>query len=569
MTKIVPFCLFIFYFTGLLETVFAQEKVNTDRLDSIFCHLAFRKEALSDSVKYTGWGGGIGYTWQRGKGKGWTTGQRITLHHVKPEEVAVVRAVFESYKDSLFVRFSDNGAQTLEEVSNTYYGYQYDEQHTLFFLKAVTTDQICIPINWTTLNYLDYVPRERFPHAGDCEKRLLGLSRLWAGMQRNFVFMDRVKLDWDSLYVAMIPQVMVAKSDWECLRLLQKMAASVQDGHTYVYSTCIWVVSAPFTTKLIDGHVYVDKVYSSEMTKKGVKRGVEITSINGKNVFEYGRQEIAPYVSSSTPQWTAYQTYEGSSLTKRPGDDTLVIEFGEGKKGFSIDYVSGSDDWDLQKEEKTLEWKVLPKNIGVLTIKSFNNSSITAEFDSLYPYILLTDALIIDIRNNGGGNSGYADYILRHFSKQKIKTDSWRSPQYIPAWASWGMKQPWYEKDNEYMEPVQDKPVYEKPIAVLINAGTFSAAEDFCGVFKGMKRGPLIGSKTGGSTGNGVRVELVPECSYANICSKHDTAPDGTEFVGIGFLPDIEVKESYDSYFKMKTDAATSCAIEYLRGKLR
>ena len=567
MTKIVSWCLFVFYFTGLLEPVFAQEKVNTDRLDSIFCHLASRQEALSDSVKYTGWG--YGYTWGRGKGRGWTSGRRITLHHVKPEEVAAVRAIFESYQDSLFVRFSDEGAQTLEEVSRTYYGYQYDEQHTLFFLKAVTTNEICIPINWTTLNYLDYVPRERFPRAGNSEKRLLGLSRLWAGIQRNFVFMDRVKLDWDSLYVAMIPQVMTAQNDWEYTRLLQKMAASVHDGHTYVYSQCTRMIPAPFTTILIDGHVYVDKVYSSEMIKKGVKRGVEITSIDGKNVFKYAQQEIAPYVSSSTPQWTEYKTYGDFALTKKPQGDSIVMGFGDGKKVFSITYLSGTDDWDLQKGEKTIEWKVLPKNIGVLTIKSFNNSNVTVEFDSLYPHILTTDALIIDIRNNGGGNSGYAEYILRHFSKEKIKTDSWRSPQYILAWASWGMKQPWYEQDNDYMDPIQDKTIYEKPIAVLINAGTFSAAEDFCGVFKGMKRGPMIGSKTGGSTGNGVRVELLPGCSYANICSKHDTAPDGTEFVGIGFLPDIEVGESYDSYFKRKTDAATGRAIEYLKGKLR
>lgn len=136
---------------------------------------------------------------------------------------------------------------------------------------------------------------------------------------------------------------------------------------------------------------------------------------------------------------------------------------------------------------------------------------------------------------------------------------------YIPAYASWSMKQPWHEAESEYMPPVEGKAIYDKPIAVLVNQGTFSAAEDFCTVFIGMKRGKLIGTMTGGSTGNGVRVELISGHTHVNICSKHDVMPDGTEFVGIGIHPDIEVKETYKSYFKGDEDAAIKEALQHLR----
>ena len=136
---------------------------------------------------------------------------------------------------------------------------------------------------------------------------------------------------------------------------------------------------------------------------------------------------------------------------------------------------------------------------------------------------------------------------------------------YIPAYASWNMKQPWYESHSEYMQPAKGKTIYTKPIILLVNAGTFSAAEDFVSLFRGMKRGLIVGEPTGGSTGNGVRVELQPGVSYANICSKHDTAPDGTEFVGIGHKPDITVSETYDSYFNAPHDNAISTALGLLK----
>ena len=82
---------------------------------------------------------------------------------------------------------------------------------------------------------------------------------------------------------------------------------------------------------------------------------------------------------------------------------------------------------------------------------------------------------------------------------------------------------------------------------------------------RGMQRGLIVGEPTGGSTGNGVRVELQPDVSYANICSKHDTAPDGTEFVGIGHKPDVTVSETYDSYFKAPHDNAISAALKLLK----
>lgn len=561
----------IYLFSILLfsPAIMAQKLVDSTVLNQVYTTLLQQSGVSMDSIKYTGsdFQKSGGFAWQRRNGSGWTTGCRLTLRDVKPEEVKKIREHFASLRGLQSVNLRDsNSAGTFVESTRTVYLYDYTpENKILYFLKASTPGEVCVPISWTTISYLDATKANPLAKASETDLRLLGLSRLWAEVKRNFVFMDRVKLNWDSLYVANMPLMMQAKDRDECFRILQGMTAQLGDGHTYVYGSNPQQSAVPLSTVLIDNRVYIDEVQSSFLLKQGIRRGMELVSINGESALDYGRKHIMPYVSSSTPQWTLHETYEGHVLLTAGEKDTLNLTFASAKsQSLKLSYMMESETWDLQAQKTTLSFELKKGNIGYLRINDFMASDIKQKFDSLYPQILKTSALIIDIRNNPGGNSNNADYILRHLSSDSIKTDSWRSPMYIPAYASWSMKQPWYEAEAEYMPPVEGKVIYGKPIAVLINQGTFSAAEDFCTVFICMKRGKLIGTTTGGSTGNGVRVELIPGHTYANICSKHDVMPDGTEFVGIGIHPDIEVKETYKSYFKGYEAAAIKEALQYL-----
>lgn len=137
----------------------------------------------------------------------------------------------------------------------------------------------------------------------------------------------------------------------------------------------------------------------------------------------------------------------------------------------------------------------------------------------------------------------------------------WSSRLHIPAHVSWDYPAEWYLQKSEEYNPVRGKTKFDKPVVVLINEGTFSAAEDFCVGFRTMKRGTIIGTPTGGSTGNPIPFEL-PGDGWLQVCSKKDTYPDGTEFVGIGILPDIEVKETISSYLSAQDDVDKSLVID-------
>ena len=254
--------------------------------------------------------------------------------------------------------------------------------------------------------------------------------------------MINLNLIWDSLYEASIEKILETKDSYFYIKELEKIVASLKDGHTYIEHDITpdsenIIKPAPITIKFIDGKVFVDKVWNSELISKGVKRGVEITAIDDINVIKYGEEVLGQYVPSSTKQWLDYKVFNNYELTKNKCNIPIKVEFFDGVKKITLK-IDRNIRWDIQEKERhsgksekydylTLEYTTLKNNIGLLSIRDFMNNTFTQAFDSLFPEILESKSLIIDLRNNGGGRSDNADYILTHFSSKPIKTCSWSS----------------------------------------------------------------------------------------------------------------------------------------------
>ena len=106
-----------------------------------------------------------------------------------------------------------------------------------------------------------------------------------------------------------------------------------------------------------------------------------------------------------------------------------------------------------------------------------------------------------------------------------------------------------------------------KPIVVLSSPRTGSAAEDFLVAFKPLKRGLVIGEPSNGSTGQPLNISL-PGGGSARICSKYDTFPDGTQFVGVGVLPDILAKPKVSDFTENK-DSVLEVALQELAKQMK
>lgn len=394
------------------------------------------------------------------------------------------------------------------------------------------------------------------------EEKIFVLSKIWCEVNSNFANFDISKIDWDETYKSYIPIVLATKTTEEYYKELQKMVALLRDGHTNIYYPFANIRRPPLRTKLIENKVIITRVSNDTLRNQNIEIGDEIIDINKTNAFDFGKINVMPYQSSSTIQDLNLRTYS-YFLFYGIADENIELKIK--KKNNSIFITSISRKLFDYKKYKTFDLQITNDNIAYLKINDFENPDYKRIFDSLYVKILPSKALIIDVRENGGGSSGQGNYVLSHLIEKNTLSAKSKTKQNISAFRAKGSADVWLEIAPYLIKPINNKEKYLKPVIVLTGAQTFSAGEDFLVAFDNSKRGIKIGQATGGSTGQPWYFDL-PKGGIFRVCTKRDYYPNGKEFVGVGIIPEIEIQETVKS-IQDKQDIVFEKAIEVLSKK--
>ena len=126
-----------------------------------------------------------------------------------------------------------------------------------------------------------------------------------------------------------------------------------------------------------------------------------------------------------------------------------------------------------------------------------------------------------------------------------------------------------------------------KPIVVLINAGSASAAEIVAGALKDNHRATLVGTRSFGKGSVPTVVPIGPGRGALTLTTGHYFTPSGRQITGNGILPDVEaLQQNIPEEFKTdskskdkehatlqsyvppdpKADSALTLAYDLLRG---
>ncbi|MFB1041054.1 MAG: S41 family peptidase [Polaribacter sp.] len=115
-------------------------------------------------------------------------------------------------------------------------------------------------------------------------------------------------------------------------------------------------------------------------------------------------------------------------------------------------------------------------------------------------------------------------------------------------------------------EWLKDKYHYYKPIYILANERSFSAASILVSVFKGLPNVKIGGVNTDGSSGNSERFELPNSELRGKISTMVSFQKDGQLLDGIGTKPDIKIERNLDQIF-WKEDYQINKIIELIKAQ--
>ena len=176
--------------------------------------------------------------------------------------------------------------------------------------------------------------------------------------------------------------------------------------------------------------------------------------------------------------------------------------------------------------------EVLPDNVGYLKFDMFAEPELCAPIASAaMSFLAGTRALIIDLRENGGGSPAMVTYIASYlFSKRTHLNDLWERK-------SGGTEEFWTKDSLPGRKFGGEKPVY-----VLTAARTFSGAEEFSYDLKTQKRATIVGETTGGGA-HPVSGHRIDEHFIIGVPMARAINPiTHTNWEGVGVEPDVKVR---------------------------
>jgi len=403
------------------------------------------------------------------------------------------------------------------------------------------------------------------------DERVAGLVRFWSEAKYNFAWFDRlVDFDWDAKMVEFLPRVRAARNTAGYYRVLMEFAALLKDGHTGVTPPSEArdeLRSWPgLRLALVEHRVLAAQVLDEALSAAGVKRGTELTTVDGLPVWEYGARFVMPFEGSSTDQDRERHAVLYDLLSGARGSEVrLGFTDEEGRKFEVAATRLGADRRQRYPEPQRprFEFRMLDGGrVAYVALNAFTEDAIVADFQKAWPEIRKAPALLLDVRENGGGNGGNGSRILSYLIAKGGDVAATRTRLYRPAYRAWGRPEEW-QTQTWSVEPNVDGG-FAGPMVLLVGPGTFSAAEDFASAFDGLKAGTLIGEPTGGSTGQPLQFAL-PGGGWARVCTLQERYAGGREFVGFGIQPKIRAAPTVAD-FRAGRDTVLEAALAYLRG---
>jgi len=511
------------------------------------------------------------------EGKGWSTAYTSTL--VDPanddEIIGGSLVVWAPDDEQGFpTSFGDDGLLFTEDdptkaIPAGYNIVDINQEPFTFYKEArpsITLNEGVIEVNdYTELSY------------AEAFKNMVGKISL------EYPFTEEKSMDWDALTQKYQPLIENAENDEEFYSSLRDFSYEIPDGHVNVSlnpDIFFEVAGGSFgmvLNELSDGRIIVSEVISNTpAARAGIKEGAEILTWNDKPVLDR-IDEVEPYFSPFSTEH-AKRVEQVNFLTRVPPDSEISLSYrnsGENEtrnlklKG-EVEYESlfktipifNRDELSLPVEGNILD----DSGLGYVQISTFSDDyNLIARLWEHYIQGLIDQevpGLIIDMRANGGGNTGLMLDFLGYFYDEEIEL--YESSYYSNKTGK-------FENSGRPSKIVPGPLLYDGEIAVLVSPDCVSACEGFSYALQSTGRAIVVGSyPTAGAFGDVGRGQysLPGDIKMQYPTGRPENNAGQLVIEGVGVIPDLVVPVTVESVLG-KSDTILDTATKALLDKIR
>lgn len=325
----------------------------------------------------------------------------------------------------------------------------------------------------------------------------------------KYVYKDTKHLNLDSIHAIYLQRLDTMRSKVAYSLLIKEFFSNLKCAHADNVS-----IEEPWFIQgnqiiVIDNRVFVDKPSNSAI-KAGLRDKDEIVSVDGVPVNKWVANNTK-YISASTD--AARYLYSAKDILWSYTDSVKKLDIIRQGKPLTLTVHLQSQYIPEKNKEQDVTWKKLSSKVGYIDVRSMLDG-VDKQFSKALTSLSQLPFLIVDIRNNGGGNSSVGDFIAQHLIK--------------------GERTIW---NGTKLSPSAD--AYKGKVIVLAGPITVSAAESFLITMKESGDAIVVGTPSAGDTGGNPRLFKTTHGLYYWFPIGHSFthSPKGFPLEGEGIKP--------------------------------